>query len=79
MRFVLNDYQSNYHDLLNKSEATGIKITTLRLSAIEVYKCANDLNPEYLNEILTIKNCPYDFRDNSILERPKSNTNLVRS
>ena len=78
LRFVLNDYQSNYHDLLNKSEATGIKITTLRLSAIEVYKCANDLNPEYLNEIFTMKNCPYDFRDNSILERPKSNTKLVR-
>ena len=74
LRFVLNDYQSNYHDLLNKSEATGIKITTLCLLPIEVYKCVNDLNPKYLNDMFTIKNCPYDFRDNSILERPKSNT-----
>ena len=28
LRFVLNDYQSNNHDLLNKSDATGM---TLRL------------------------------------------------
>ena len=46
--FVLNYYQSNYHDLLNKSEATGIKIMKLRLLAIEVYKCVNYFNPEYL-------------------------------
>ena len=46
LRFVLNDYQSNYHDLLNKSEATGIKIMTLHLLAIEVYKCVNNFNPE---------------------------------
>ena len=74
LRFVLNDYQSNYHDLLNKSEATGIKIMTLRLLAIEVYKCVNNFNPEYLNEMFTKKNCPYDLRDTCILERPKAYT-----
>ena len=74
LRFVLNDYQSNYHDLLNKSEATGIKIMTLRLLAIEVYKCVNNFNPEYLNEMFTKKNCPYDLRDTCILERHKAYT-----
>ena len=49
-------------------------MTTLRLLAIEVCKCVNDLNPEYSNDMFTMKNFPYDFRDNSILERPKSNT-----
>ena len=72
LRFVLNDYQSNYHDLLNKSEATGIKIMTLRLLAIEVYKCVNNFNPEYLNEMFTMKNCPYDLRDTYTLERPRA-------
>ena len=52
LRFVLNNYQSNYHGLFNKSEASGIKIITLRLLAIEVYKCVNNFNPEYLNEML---------------------------
>ena len=73
LRFVLKDYQSNYHDMLNKNEATGIKIMTLRLLAIEVYKCVN-FNPEYLNEMFTMKNCPYDLRDTCILERPRAYT-----
>ena len=74
LRFVLNDYQSNYHDLLNNSEATGIKIMKIRLLAIEVYKCVNNFNPEYINEMFTKKNCPYDLRDTCILERPKAYT-----
>ena len=78
LRLVLNDYQSSYHDLLNKSEAVEIKITTLRLLIIEGYRCVNDLNPEYLNEMFTKQKCPYDFRANSISERPKSNTTKYR-
>ena len=74
LRFVLDDYESSYHDLLIQCEVSGIKIVTLRLLAIEVFKCVNKLNPEYLNEMFTIKKCPYDFRDTSILERSKSNT-----
>ena len=42
--------------------------------AIEVFKCMNKSNPEYLNEMFTIKKCPYDFCDTSILEGSKSNT-----
>ena len=56
LRFVLDDYESSYHDLLIKCEVSGIKIMTLRLLAIEVFKCVTKLNPEYLNEMFTIKN-----------------------
>ena len=42
---------------------------TLRLLATEVYNCVNNFNPEYLNEVLTMKNCPYDFRDTSNLKK----------
>ena len=74
LRFVLDDYGSRYHDLLIQSEVPGIKIVTLRLLTMEVFKCVYKLNPEYFNEMFTIKKCPYDFRDASILERSKSNT-----
>ena len=74
LRFVLDDYWSSCHDLLIQSEVPGIKIMTLRLLTIEVFKCVNKLNPEYLNQMFTIKKCPFDFRDTSILERSKSNT-----
>ena len=58
LRFVLDDYGSSYHDLLIQTEVPGIKIMTLRLLAIEVFKCVNKLNPEYLNEMFTIKKVP---------------------
>ena len=74
LRFVLNDYQSHYHFLLNKSEADGIKIMTFPLLAIEVYKCVNNFKPEYLNEMFAMKNCPYDLRDTFISERPRAYT-----
>ena len=56
------------------SEATGIKTVTLRLLVIEVYKCVNKFNPEYLNEMITLKNCPCDLRNTSFLERPRAYT-----
>ena len=70
LRFVLDDYESSYHDLLIQCEVSGIKTLALRLLAIYGIKYVNKLNPEYLNEMFTIKNCPYDFRDTSILEGP---------
>ena len=74
--FVRNDYQSNCYDLLNKSEAAGIKIMTLRLLAIKVYKRFDNFNPEYLNEVFPMKNCPYDLRDTFILEYTPQSTAL---
>ena len=55
LRFVLDDYDSRCPDLLIQSEVSRIKIMTLRLLAIEVFKCVNKLNPEYFDEMLTIK------------------------
>ena len=69
---MLDDYGSSYHDLLIQSEVSGIKIMTLRLLAIKVFKSVNKLDPEYLNEMFTIKkitHATYYFRDTSILER----------
>ena len=61
LRFVLDDYGSSYHDLLIQSEVPGIKIMTLCLLAIEVFKCVNKLNSEYLNEMFKIKSAHTTF------------------
>ena len=57
LRSVLDDYGSSYHDLLIQTEVPGIKIMKLCLLAIEVFKCVNKLNPEYMNVMFTIKKC----------------------
>ena len=42
---------------------------TLRYMAMEVYKCVKNSNPQYLNEMYTLKKCRYDLGDDSLLER----------
>ena len=56
LRFVLDDYASDYYDLLKKADVPGMKIMALRFLAIEVYKCINGLNPKYLNDLFIVKN-----------------------
>ena len=55
LRFVCNDFVSNYSDLLEKCGSQGVKLMTLRFMAIEVYKCVNNMNPQYLNEMFALK------------------------
>ena len=73
LRFVLNDYQSGYTDLLHIAKVLGIKIMVLRYLTIEVFKCVKKISPAYLNAMFIRKECPYALRDNSILLRPKVN------
>ena len=74
LRFVLNDYESDYNDILTKANVPGIKIMTLRQLVIEIYKSVTKINPEYLNELSLSKQCTYNLRNVSVLERPKVNT-----
>ena len=47
---------------------------TLRPLAMEVYKCVKQINPIYLNDMFTGKKCPYEFRNDELLVRPKVKT-----
>ena len=46
LRFVLDDYTSDYVELLDKANVPGMKIMALRYLAIEVYKYINGINPK---------------------------------
>ena len=63
LRFVLDDYQSGYTDLLQNANVPWIKIMRLRYLAIEVFKCINEINPAYLNAMFIRNECPYALRD----------------
>ena len=73
LRFVLDDYQSRFTDLLHNANVPGIKIIVLWYLAIEVFKCVKEISPAYPNAMFTRKECPYALRYNSILVRPKVN------
>ena len=76
LRFVCNDYVSDYKVLLEKCNLSTIKLSMLRNLAIEVFKCVNDNDsyPEYLKSIFVKKVVSYNLRNERILTMPKVKT-----
>ena len=56
LRIVFDGYGSNYDVLLRKSEKVTMEIKRLRFLAIEIFKTVNNLNSNYVKDILT-PNC----------------------
>ena len=64
----------SYHELLEKGNFLPLSIYRLKFLAIEVFKCINNMNPVYINELFQLKYVPYHFRDSSRLTQNKFNT-----
>ena len=47
IRFVKNDYESDYLTLLKSNVSVTMEVKRMRFLCIEIYKTLNDLNPEY--------------------------------
>ena len=60
--------------MLKMSGQLSIRINLVRLLAIEIFKCLNGMNPEYLNELLITHESKYELRNRSRLLQPKFNT-----
>ena len=56
LRFLLNDYDSTYEDLLEKSGYPNMNLRRQRKLCIEIYKTLNKLNPGYMNDIIKLRN-----------------------
>ena len=54
LRFLHNDYESDYNHLLQISGKPTIEIRQMRVLATEIFKTINDLNPVYMKEIFTL-------------------------
>jgi len=61
LRILLNDYKSEYKDLLNIAHKTSMSITRHRQLAMEIFKTLNHMNPSYMKNIFIRKN----YRENS--------------
>ena len=71
LRFIYNDYKSDYEGLLSKSKLPSLKIRRLRQMAIETYKIINKQTPTYLHDLIKIKNNSYSFRYTNTAEIPR--------
>ena len=73
LRFVYDDSESSYSELLKKSGKCTMHVSRIKLFAMEMFKCINKLNPMFLNDIVIEKRMCKDFRDPSIMKIPKFN------
>ena len=77
---ILKEYQGgklDYGSLVGKSGQLSLRMNMTRVLSIEIYKCVKVTNPDYLNEMFSLSNSQYDFRDQSRLEQPKFNTKII--
>ena len=74
LKCVFMNSKLSYHELLEKGNFLPLSIYRLKFLAIEVFKCINDMNPVYINELFQMKYVPYHFRDSSRLTQNKFNT-----
>ena len=62
LRFVFNDYTSEYRDMLQINGESTLYLKRVRIMAQEVYKAINNQSPKYVKELLSERNLRYSNR-----------------
>ena len=52
LKLILNDYNSDYKTLLDKSDKEYMKIRRIKTFAIEIFKTVNELNPNFMKTVI---------------------------
>ena len=55
LRFVQDDFESSYEDLLLKSMKPSMNVLRLRQLCIEIFKSINNISPSYMKQIFILK------------------------
>ena len=58
LRMIYNDKISNFEELLTKDNSVSIHHSNIHALAIEMYKVANDMSADIMNEVFKLKNTP---------------------
>ena len=69
LRFLYNDYEISYEELLLKPGRATMNVNRLRILYTEIYKTINNLNPEFMRDL-------FSLRETSRLAREKYMLNL---
>ena len=74
LRKVHNHFQSSYEDLLHRDNTTTLHLGRLQSIAIETFKCLNGIAPEYIRDLVKLKDNKYNFRYGNVLQLPTVRT-----
>ena len=73
LRFVFNDYRSEYNELLETNGESTLYLKRVQKMAQEVYKAINNQSPKYVKELLSERNSRYSNRRPLDLYIPRVN------
>ena len=76
LRAMLNDFDSTYEQMLEKSKQPTIHQKNLRILLSEVFKSLNSLNPEFMSNLFPPALCSHSLRPGSLLAVPRAKTNI---
>ena len=66
LRMIYNDKISNFKELLTKDNSVFIHHSNIHALALEMYKVANDMSPDIMNEVFKLRNTlHYNLRHTS--------------
>jgi hypothetical protein len=74
LRYVLNDFNDTYYNLLQRTSKSTLYLTRLRFLAMEIFKVLNDMSPMYMKNLFIKKQTIYKLRDITPLVQPKFKT-----
>ena len=69
-----NENHSTYEELLAKSKLPSLKFRRIRKIAIETFKIINKEIPQYLHDLITLKNNKYNVRYSNTAHIPTVKT-----
>jgi hypothetical protein len=71
LRFLYDDYESDYEHLLTKANKPAIEVGKLRSLAIEIFNTIKNYNPSFMKEIFTL-NTSRDASRNKLVVKTQS-------
>ena len=74
LKLVYNDYDSGYHDLIERFGTDTMLQSRLKKIILEVFKSLKEINPAYIRDISKPKDQPYFLRNPLLLIQSKMNT-----
>ena len=54
-RFLYNDYEISYEELLLKSDRGTMNVNRLRILCVKIYKTISNLNPEFMRDLFRLR------------------------
>ena len=62
LRFVHNDYETDYPSLLKNNKYVTMEVKHMRYLSIEIYKTLHCLNPQYMKQLFQLNKSKYSSR-----------------